>query len=83
MKKIRYFSVLFTLFLLTILSMFSTSPLVMISPSATPGPKVKATALSLEAQAGKSDGILFLGILIFIFIAVPLYLRYRELRSVN
>jgi len=64
--------------LLALLSLASRSPLPFLQATETPGPKLRAAAISLEAQAGHSDGILVLGILIFVFIAVPIILRYKN-----
>ncbi|MCX6065245.1 MAG: hypothetical protein NT121_05760 [Chloroflexi bacterium] len=78
-KTSRYVGALLTLGLLALFSLASH----VISPAAqadpTPSPKEKL--IPLVAQAGKSDGILILGILIFIFIAIPILLRYRETKS--
>ena len=79
-RKIRYFGLVLTLGLLAILSMASRAPVPSLQGTETPGPKARA-ALALAAQAGKSDGIVVLGILIFMFIAVPIILRYRNLKS--
>ncbi|MCX6080928.1 MAG: hypothetical protein NTW32_15480 [Chloroflexi bacterium] len=79
--KIRSFGVFITIVLLTFLSISSSSPAFLSQPAATPVPKARATAMALEAQAGHSDGILFLGILIFIFIVVPIFIKYMDLRS--
>lgn len=78
-KKLRSFGILLTLGLFALLSLAyrSTSPIFQTSP--TPGPKIKP--IPLEAQAGNSDGILVLGILIFILIAIPILLRYRETKA--
>ena len=70
-----------TLGLLTLLSISSSFSLPFLEPTATPGARARATTLSLEAQAGHSDGILLLGIIIFVFIAVPILLRYRDSRT--
>jgi hypothetical protein len=80
-KKIRYLGAVLTLGLLAFLGLASRSAVPFLLPTATPGPKARATVLSLESQAGHSDGILVLGILIFIFIAVPIIMRYKDLRS--
>lgn len=82
-RKIRYFGILLTLGMFTFLSLSSGSSLPFLQPTATPGPKARAAALSLEAQAGHTDGILALGILIFVFIAIPIIMRYRDLRSLR
>jgi hypothetical protein len=79
-KNSRYFGVLLILGTLILLSLSSISSHPFFEPTATPG-KARAATLSLEAQAGHSDGILALGILLFIFIAVPIILRYRDLSS--
>jgi hypothetical protein len=78
-KKLRSFGILLTLGLFALLSLAyrSTSPFLQTTP--TPGPRGKP--IPLEAQAGNSDGILVLGILIFIFIAVPILLRVWETKT--
>jgi hypothetical protein len=81
MKKIRYLGAFLILGLLAFLSQASRSLVPFLLSTATPGPKARATALTLESQAGHSDGILVLGILIFIFITVPIIMRYKDLRS--
>jgi len=80
-KKIRYFGAVLTLGLLALLGLALRSATPFLSPTSTPGPKARTIVLSLESQAGHSDGILVLGILIFIFIAVPIMMRYKDLRS--
>jgi hypothetical protein len=79
-RKIRYFGVILTLGLLAFLSLASGAPIPFFQATATPTPKMKAV-VSLESQAGHSDGIVVLGILLFVFIAVPIILRYRNLRT--
>jgi hypothetical protein len=79
-NKLRYFGVFLVLGLLALSSLASRFS-VPFGQSTTPGPKIKPTPIPLEAQAGHSDGILILGILIFIFIAVPILLRYKDWRS--
>lgn len=59
------------------LASYINSPAAQADP--TPAPKEKL--VPLVAQAGKSDGILILGILIFIFIAIPILLRYRKTKT--
>lgn len=79
MKKLRSLGILTTLSLLAFLSLASqyTAPLAQVT--STPISKARATAMALEAQAGHSDGILLLGVLIFIFIAAPiLAIRFRR-----
>ena len=51
-----------------------------VQSTETPGPKARA-ALELAAQAGKSDGVVLFGILIFVFIAIPIILRYRQIKN--
>jgi len=80
MIKIRYFTALIVLGLLAFLSLASRPAVQNFQITETPGPKARA-ALALQAQAGNSDGIVFLGILIFFFIATPLLLRFRDNRT--
>jgi hypothetical protein len=80
-KKIRYLAGLLTLSLLLLLSILSPASPFNISAAEIPKEKVGAAARALEAQAGNADGILILGVVLFIFIAVPILLRYRILRS--
>jgi ABC-type phosphate transport system permease subunit len=47
----------------------------------TPTPSPDATAVSLAAQSGHSDGIALLGILIFVIILVPIILARGALRK--
>ena len=79
-KKTRYFFVFLTTNLLLILSAFSTHTLALVQSLSTPGPKVKAPLPPIDTP-GQSDGILFLGLLIFVFIAIPLLLYYRKLKT--
>jgi hypothetical protein len=81
-KNIRLLSVFFTIILLAFLSFAYQYAGPLAQATATPTlSKARATQLALEAQAGHSDGILLLGILIFIFIAGPIILGYRGLKS--
>ena len=87
MNKIRFFGLFLTLFLLAFLSlasMVNTAPLAQATATLTVTPtlsRARATAMALEAQAGHSDGILLLGLLIFVFIATPILINYRGTRS--
>jgi hypothetical protein len=81
-RKIRYLTAVITLGLLAFMSQASRAPLPILQATETPGPKARA-ALALEAQAGKSDGIVFLAILIFFFILIPILLRYRKMKSLQ
>lgn len=86
-KKLRVFGLMTTVILMAFLSMASqfAVPLAQSIPTATATvtgiSKARATAMALEAQAGNSDGILFLGILIFLFIATPILLRNRHFHT--
>ena len=78
--KFRSLAVLFMPGLLAFLSQAACAPAPILQATETPGPKARA-ALALAAQAGNSDGIVVFGILIFVLIAVPIILRYRNLKS--
>jgi amino acid transporter len=78
-KKIRYFGLILAASALAFSSFAFSNAAPLFQVTDTPGPKVRA-ALALEAQAGNTDGVVFLGILIFVFIAVPLVLHYRGVR---
>jgi hypothetical protein len=78
-KILRFLGVFLTLGVLAFLSLSSRLSTTLISSTATPGSKTKAV-LSLESQAGHSDGLLALGIMIFVFIAIPIFMRYRDMR---
>ena len=53
-----------------------------LSQVTTPTPeKIKPTPASLVAQAGNSDGIVLIGILIVAIIIVPILLRRKEWRG--
>ena len=56
-------------------------PATVVQETATPEPKIKATMVSLETQAGNTDVIVILGILIFAFILIPILLHYKDWRS--
>ena len=79
-RKIRYFGILLTLGLFAFLWLASRALAPAAPVNENLGPKARA-ALALAAQAGKTDGVVFLGILIFMFIATPIILRYRNLRT--
>ena len=78
-KKIRYFGVLLILALLILSSLVYRLPVPFAREIATPEPKGKASLAAL--QAGNTDGIVVLGVLIFAFIAIPIFLHYRDWRS--
>lgn len=80
-KKIRFSIVIITLFVLEILSLTSSKNIPFVSVTQTPKPKLKPILIPLESQAGNSDGILFLGLIIFLIVAIPLILKYREIQS--
>lgn len=80
MRKIRYLAVLLVLGLLAFMSQASIAPAPFLQPTSTPGPKARA-AIALAAQAGKTDLVVVLGILIFAFIVIPITLRYKNLRT--
>lgn len=79
MKILRTVGILLTLLLLAFLSLASQYAAPMTQATTTPISKARATAMALEAQAGHSDGILLLGVLIFVFIATPiLWVRFKK-----
>jgi len=79
-KRLRYF-VLFVLVSLPLIScVISRVPDVTPEPTATPIPKLKSI-IPLEAQAGDTNFIVVVGILIFLFIAIPILLRYKDWRA--
>jgi hypothetical protein len=80
LKKLRYFGILLVFGLLTVSCLVSRLPDTIAQETATPEPKIKATLVSLEAQAGNTGVIFILGILIFTFIAIPILLHYRDWR---
>jgi hypothetical protein len=47
----------------------------------TPVPRLKSPPPPFETQSGNTDFIVVMGILIFIFILVPILLHYRDWRS--
>jgi hypothetical protein len=75
-KKLRYLGLLAILGLLAFLNLAYGSFLPGLEATPTPGPKVKP--VSLAAQAGNSDLIVVLGIMIFVLIAVPILLHFRK-----
>ncbi|GEM_PF-2825148 len=81
-RKIRYILSAFLPVLPGLLSLVSCTSPSFVEATGTPGPKARA-ALELAAQAGKTDGIVVLGILIFVFIAVPIILRYRQMKALE
>lgn len=75
LKKLPTIALFVILGWLAFLSQASGSALPGLQITPTAGPKIKP--LPLAAQAGNSDWIVVLGILIFILIAVPILLRYH------
>ena len=80
-KTLRYLSLLLAVGTLTLFSLSARFSTAFSAATATPGPKAKPLPLPLDAPAGHSDGILVLGILIFIIIAIPTLISYQNLRS--
>jgi uncharacterized membrane protein YdfJ with MMPL/SSD domain len=80
--KIRFIIATLVLGLLAFLSVVFRPTAQNFQVTETPGPKARA-ALALQAQAGNTDGIVFVGILIFFFIAIPLLIRYNDTRSLK
>ena len=79
LKKLRYYGIFLVFGLLMVSCQVYRLPVSLAQEIATPEPKIK-TMVSLEAQAGNTDVIVILGILIFAFIAIPILLRYRDWR---
>jgi len=80
-KNIGYLGILLTIGLFVFLSLSSAFfPPIPLSV-APDGATAKAPERIIDFQAGQSDGILLLGILIFVFILVPIVIRYRDLRE--
>jgi hypothetical protein len=79
-RKFRFLIGLFVLGLLAVFSIASRPATLLYQATASPSPKARAV-IAISGQAGNSDGIVFLGILIFVFIAVPLLLKVRDSRS--
>ena len=80
LKKLRDFGILLISGLLVVACRASRLPVSLAQETATPAPKIK-TLVSLEAQAGNTDVIVIVGILIFVFIVIPIFLSYKEWRS--
>ena len=80
-KKIRALFILLNAGLLAILILSAQFSTALGAGSATPGPKSKTLAQAMESQAGHSDGILLLGVIIFLIITIPILISYRNLRS--
>ena len=80
-KRIRQLFIALNAGLLTLSIVSARFTAALGAASATPGPKSKTVALLQETQAGHSDGILILGIMIFIIIAIPILVSYRNTRS--
>lgn len=80
-KKLRYFGIFLVFVLLTLSSLAYRLPAALLQETPTPGPKAKATVAIVDLQAGNTDVIVLLGILIFALIAIPILLHYREWRS--
>jgi hypothetical protein len=80
LKKMRYFGVFLVSGLFILSCQAYGLPVSLAQETATPTPKVK-TLVSLEAQAGNTDVIVIVGILIFAFIVIPILLSYKEWRA--
>lgn len=81
LKKLRYFVISILLALPAVsCTIYRVSDVVLPEPTATPVPKLKSV-IPLEAQAGDTNFIVIIGILIFLFIAIPILLRYKDWRA--
>ena len=81
LKKLRYLGIFLVPGLTSIACLASRLPVSVVQETATPVPKIKTTLASLEAQAGNTDVIVILGILLFAFIVIPILMYYKEWRS--
>jgi hypothetical protein len=79
-KKLRYLGIFLILGLSMVSCVASRLPPSIVMETATPGPKIKTTLVSFEVQAGNTDVVVILGILIFVFIVVPILLHYKDWR---
>ena len=80
LKKLRYYGIFLILGLLTASCEVYRLPATVVQETVTPEPRIKTTLVSLEAQAGNTDVVVILGILIFAFIVIPIMLHYKEWR---
>jgi hypothetical protein len=81
LKKLQFFALTVMLSVpLASCVIYRVSDLVLPEPTATPVPKLKPV-LPLEAQAGDTNFIIVIGILIFLFITIPILLRYKDWRA--
>lgn len=83
LKKLRYFGFFMLASLLMAACEIYRLPAAagVVEMTTTPEPKIKAPMISLEVQAGNTDMIVILGILIFALIIIPILLHYRDWRS--
>jgi len=80
-KKLRLLGALLTLSFVILLGLSSQLVKSFFEPTPLLRPRARAMEIYLASQAGHSDGILLIGILIFIFIAIPIIIKYRHLRK--
>jgi hypothetical protein len=78
MSKIRAFSLLIISGLVVFLSTAAQFFPGIVQPAPTSLPKTHTENVVLDSMVGKSDGILFLGFLIFVFIAIPILVHYHN-----
>ena len=81
LNKLRSLGIFLVLGLLMAACEIYRLPATVAQETATPEPKIKATLVSLETQAGNTDFIVILGILIFAFILIPILLHYKDWHS--
>jgi hypothetical protein len=83
MSKIRAFGLLIMSGLVVFLSTAAQFAPGIVQPAPTALPKTHVENIVPDSMIGKSDGILFLGILIFVFIAIPILIHYHNHKTQN
>jgi hypothetical protein len=81
LKKLHSFALFILLALPLVSCVISRVPdIVTPEPTITPIPKIKSV-VPLDMQAGDTNFIVILGILIFLFILIPIVLHYKDWRA--
>lgn len=80
-RRISVLFIFISLISFSFLGLTSTPTPSVLSATVTPVPRIKVTEVPLDARAGHSEGILIMGILIFLIIAVPIVYRYWNSRK--
>lgn len=83
MSKFRTFGILIMSGLVVFLSTAAQFAPGIVQPAPTALPKAHTETVALDSMIGKSDGILFLGFLIFVFIAIPILIHYHNHKKQN